>query len=164
MNLRFLNERSAVAVVMRIVANYLDKMTNVGYVPKSWRCHYDFQRNCFVSRAVTVIRTLGKKELYGCGSSSISMNDARLQNFGSRRSRITAESPWKHSRIWAMQMKEHCTSIVLVYIGCRNICVTCAVLLLITLGGAIPSPFIALTCTNKRTTSCFTHCSAIRWM
>ena len=38
---------------------------------------------------------------------------------------IIAESPRRHSRIWASQMKEHCTSIVLVCIGCRNICANC---------------------------------------
>ena len=162
-NLRFLNERSAVAVVMRVVANKLNiiKMTNVGYVPKSWRCQYDFQRNCSVSKAMTVTRIRsGRKELYGCGSSSISINDARLQNVDSRRERLTiAESPWKHSCSWAMQMKEHCTLIVLVCIGCRNICANCAVLWPTTLGSAILSPFISVACANKRTISFFTHCN-----
>ena len=142
MKLRFLNERSAVAVVMRMLLRIIStiKMTDVGYVAKSWRCQYDFRRSCSVSKAVTVTRTLGKKrtvrlwKFFNFNKWS-TITKCWQQKGAINNSRITL----KALCIWAMQMKEHCTSIVLVCIGCRNICANCAVLWPTTLGGGVQS-------------------------
>ena len=166
MNLKFLNERSAVVVVIRFVANNLNKMTNAGYVPKSWRCQYDFQRNCSVSKAETVTRTLGKKRT------------VRLWKFFNFNKRCTITQFWQQK---GAINNSRITLKALTYLGHANertlhvdstcvhwlqehLCKLCSSVAYHSRGGAIPSPFISVASANKRTTSFFTHCNAIRWM